>query len=58
MYERNMRGVQVLKPEWLALKRGLHRERPGERGTTVGDATDEVSMRGFWRHYLKLMGDP
>ncbi|HEX9530396.1 MAG TPA: aromatic ring-hydroxylating dioxygenase subunit alpha, partial [Acidimicrobiales bacterium] len=47
MYERNQRGVQVRRPEWLVLKRGLHRERVDERGHLVGDATDEVPMRAM-----------
>ena len=55
MYERNQRGVQVRRPEWLVLKRGLHRERLDERGHLVGDATDEVPMRAIWAHYRRLM---
>jgi phenylpropionate dioxygenase-like ring-hydroxylating dioxygenase large terminal subunit len=54
MYERNQRGVQALEPEWLVLKRGLHRERK-DNGYVVGDATDEVSQRGIWRHYREVM---
>jgi len=54
MYERNQRGVHALHPEWLVLKRGLHRERT-VRGHTVGDATDEVTQRATWRHYAELM---
>jgi phenylpropionate dioxygenase-like ring-hydroxylating dioxygenase large terminal subunit len=57
MYERNQRGVQVRRPEWLVLKRGLHRERLDECGHTVGDATDEVPMRAMWAHYRSLMED-
>jgi fatty-acyl-CoA synthase len=55
MYERNQRGVGMLRPEWLDLRRGLHRERTDERGLKVGTATDETAMRGFWSHYLSLM---
>ncbi len=55
MYERNQRGVQVRRPEWLVLKRGLHRERLDDDGHLVGDATDEVSMRAMWAHYRRLM---
>ncbi|MGH2938450.1 MAG: aromatic ring-hydroxylating oxygenase subunit alpha [Solirubrobacterales bacterium] len=55
MYERNQRGVQALSPEWLVLKRGLDRERHDEDGFLVGDATDEVTQRGIWRHYRELM---
>jgi phenylpropionate dioxygenase-like ring-hydroxylating dioxygenase large terminal subunit len=55
MYERNQRGVQALVPEWNYLGRGKHRERRDERGLLVGDATDEVTSRGIWRHYRALM---
>ncbi|WP_432420362.1 aromatic ring-hydroxylating oxygenase subunit alpha [Nocardia neocaledoniensis] len=57
MYERNQVGVQMLRPEWLDLRRGLDRERTDERGLTIGSATDETGMRGFWAHYKKLMED-
>ncbi|WPN45152.1 aromatic ring-hydroxylating dioxygenase subunit alpha [Pseudomonas sp. P8_241] len=55
MYERNQRGVQVRKPEWVFLGRGKHRERIDEDGFMVGDATDEVPSRGMWAHYRSLM---
>jgi phenylpropionate dioxygenase-like ring-hydroxylating dioxygenase large terminal subunit len=55
MYERNQRGVAMLQPEWLDLRRGLRRERLDERGLKIGTATDETGMRGFWAHYLSLM---
>jgi phenylpropionate dioxygenase-like ring-hydroxylating dioxygenase large terminal subunit len=55
MYERNQRGLAMLAPEWLDIRRGLARERTDERGLRVGTATDETAMRGFWQHYLTLM---
>jgi phenylpropionate dioxygenase-like ring-hydroxylating dioxygenase large terminal subunit len=55
MYERNQRGVAMLQPEWLDLRRGLARERTDERGLKIGTATDETAMRGFWAHYQSLM---
>ena len=55
MYERNQRGVHARAPEWLVLKRGLHRERRDEDGHVIGDATDEVPQRAIWRHYRALM---
>lgn len=55
MYERNQRGVQVRNPQWLQLKRGLHRERTDERGHAIADATDELPQRAMWRHYKQLM---
>jgi fatty-acyl-CoA synthase len=57
MYERNQRGLGALRPEWLVLRRGQHRERVDEEGLLVGDATDEVPQRGIWRHYRELMGE-
>ncbi|MEV4144453.1 aromatic ring-hydroxylating dioxygenase subunit alpha [Amycolatopsis sp. NPDC049691] len=55
MYERNQRGVAMLQPEWLDLRRGLHRQQIDERGLKIGTATDETGMRGFWSHYRTLM---
>jgi fatty-acyl-CoA synthase len=55
MYERNQRGVQARTPQWLVLRRGLHRERTDENGYRVGDATDELPLRAMWRHYRSLM---
>ncbi|MBN9797496.1 ring-hydroxylating oxygenase subunit alpha [Pseudonocardia sp. UM4_GMWB1] len=55
MYERNQAGVAELRPEWLDIRRGADRETVDERGLTVGGATDETGMRGFWRHYTRLM---
>lgn len=55
MYERNQRGVHAREPEWVILRRGVHRERLDEGGHLVGDATDEVPQRAIWRHYRSLM---
>ena len=55
MYERNQRGVELLDPEWLDIRRGLQREQVDENGFTIGTATDETGMRGFWSHYKTLM---
>ena len=55
MYERNQAGVAELRPEWVDIRRGLGRESVDERGLTVGAATDETGMRGFWSHYKHLM---
>lgn len=55
MYERNQRGVAQLQPKWLDLRRGLHRESTDDDGFTIGTATDEISMRSMWKHYLTLM---
>ncbi|QTI69045.1 aromatic ring-hydroxylating oxygenase subunit alpha [Gordonia polyisoprenivorans] len=55
MYERNQRGVSMLDPEWLDVRRGLVREHVDQNGFTIGAATDETGMRGFWKHYRGLM---
>jgi len=55
MYERNQRGVEMADPEWLDVRRGLLREEVDENGFTIGAATDETGMRGFWNHYKSLM---
>ena len=54
-YERNQVGVNARAPEWLVLRRGLHRERRDADGHLIGDATDEVPQRAIWRHYRSLM---
>ncbi len=58
MYERNQLGLESLQPEWLDVRRGLHRERIDDNGFTIGSATDETGMRGFWSHYKSLMEAP
>jgi hypothetical protein len=55
MYERNQAGLASLTPEWLDVRRGLNRERVDDNGFTIGAATDETAMRGFWRQYRSLM---
>ncbi len=55
MYERNQRGLAARQPEWLDVRRGVHRERVDEHGYRIGTATDETGMRGFWSHYRRLM---
>ncbi len=55
MYERNQRGVQARSPEWLVIKRGVHREERDENGFRIGNNTDEVPQRAIWRHYRSLM---
>ena len=57
MYERNQDGVALRDPEWLDTRRGLHRETIDPDGHPIGGATDEVGIRGFWKHYLRTMAD-
>ena len=61
MYERNQAGVAAREPEWVGTGRGVHRETVDDDGHPIGASTDEVGMRGFWNHYLRLMdggGEP
>jgi hypothetical protein len=37
------------------LGRGLHQEQQEADGTLVGQMTDEVTQRGIWRQWKKLM---
>jgi hypothetical protein len=39
---------------WQILSRGLHRERH-EDGMIIGEMGDEVTQRGIWRHWKKMM---
>ena len=55
MYERNQSGVGMLKPDWVDIRRGEHREELDENGFTIGTATDETAMRAFWRNYKGIM---
>jgi len=55
MYERAQRGVAASQPEWMVLKRGLHRERLDQDGFTIADNTDELPQRAIWRRYRELM---
>jgi hypothetical protein len=54
MYERHQRDVLALRPEWLVLKRGVHRERCDADGYLIGNMTEDP-RRGVWRHYRELM---
>ncbi|RJF86487.1 aromatic ring-hydroxylating dioxygenase subunit alpha [Oleomonas cavernae] len=55
MYEGTQIGVGLSNPEWLFIGRGRHRERLDEQGFLVGNATDETTTRGIWRHYRSLV---
>lgn len=55
MFERNQVGLSAEVDPWLLIARGLHRERREADGTIVGHMTDEVTQRGIWRHWKKLM---
>lgn len=55
MYERTQIGVQQRNPQWLYLGRGAHRERVEPDGCIVGNVTDDMPSRYFWKHYKSLV---
>lgn len=56
-FERVGDGLQALEEDWLVMSRGAHREQPGEDGTLVGHAADEVPQRAFYRQWRATMAD-
>jgi len=56
VFERVQMGLQadLLEP-WLMLARGMNRERRDTDGTLIGERTDEVTQRGIWRQWIRLM---
>jgi phenylpropionate dioxygenase-like ring-hydroxylating dioxygenase large terminal subunit len=54
MMERNQAGLAARSPEWLELRRGVHREF-SDAGGLASNVTDETSQRGIWRQYRRLM---
>jgi hypothetical protein len=55
MFARIQQGLRVDLDLWLLIARGLHRERRDSDGTLVGQMTDEVTLRGIWSHYKRVM---
>jgi hypothetical protein len=55
MFERVQIGLGVQLDPWLLFARGLHREQRDVDGTLVGQMTDEVTQRGIWRQWKKVM---
>jgi len=54
IFERVQAGCAVALEPWQLLSRGLHRERH-EDGVIIGDFADEVTQRGIWRQWKKVM---
>jgi hypothetical protein len=54
IFERIQQGCAVQLEPWQLLSRGLHRERH-EDGMIVGEMADEVTQRGIWRQWKKVM---
>jgi phenylpropionate dioxygenase-like ring-hydroxylating dioxygenase large terminal subunit len=55
MFERNQIGLSARVDPWLVLRRGTAQERRETDGSIVGQMTDEVTQRGIWRHWRKVM---
>jgi phenylpropionate dioxygenase-like ring-hydroxylating dioxygenase large terminal subunit len=55
MFERNQLGLGAQLDPWLLLARGLHQEQREPDGTLVGQMTDELTLRGIWRQWKKVM---
>jgi hypothetical protein len=55
MFVRMREGMRATLDPWLLISRGLHREHRGTDDTLVGQMTDEVTLRGIWSHYKKVM---
>jgi phenylpropionate dioxygenase-like ring-hydroxylating dioxygenase large terminal subunit len=55
-FDRVSAGMQATEQDWLVMSRGAHREQPGENGTLIGHAADEVPQRAFYRQWRNLMG--
>jgi len=55
MFERNQAGLSARVDPWLILSRGRQHERRDEDGTLVAQMTDEVTQRGIWRQWKKMM---
>jgi hypothetical protein len=55
MFARMQEGIQADLEPWVLISRGMYREHRDVDGTLVGHATDEVTLRGIWSHYLNIM---
>jgi phenylpropionate dioxygenase-like ring-hydroxylating dioxygenase large terminal subunit len=55
MFERMQVGFGNDLDPWLLLSRGMNRERIEVDGTRVGHVTDEVTQRGIWREWKRVM---
>ena len=55
MFERNQIGLSARVDPWLLLSRGIEQQYQNADGTIIGQMTDEVTQRGIWRHWKKVM---
>lgn len=52
----NQTGMSVEAAQWLILSRGLEREEVTPSGVRIGEYSDEVPQRSFWRQWRAMMG--
>jgi phenylpropionate dioxygenase-like ring-hydroxylating dioxygenase large terminal subunit len=55
MFERNQIGLSAQVDPWLILSRGRQQEYRDVDSSIVGQMTDEVTQRGIWRQWKKVM---
>ena len=55
MFERNQLGLSARVDPWLLLSRGVEQQYHHADGAIIGQITDEVTQRGIWRHWKKVM---
>ena len=55
MFERNQIGLSARIDPWLILSRGRQQEYVDQERNIVGQITDEVTQRGIWRQWKKVM---
>jgi phenylpropionate dioxygenase-like ring-hydroxylating dioxygenase large terminal subunit len=57
MFERNQMGLKAQLDPWLLLSRGLGQEWRDTDGTLVGQMTDELPQRAFWRQWKSVLAE-
>jgi phenylpropionate dioxygenase-like ring-hydroxylating dioxygenase large terminal subunit len=57
-FERNQLSLEARVNEWVQLRRGSHRERTEPNGIRLAHIADELTQRGQWRHYKRVMAQP
>lgn len=55
MFIRVQEGIRATVVPWMLISRGLKRERRDSDGTLVSQTTDEVTLRGIWSEWKKVM---
>jgi phenylpropionate dioxygenase-like ring-hydroxylating dioxygenase large terminal subunit len=55
MFERNQIGLSARVDPWLLLSRGIEQQYQNADGIITGQITDEVTQRGIWQHWKKVM---